>query len=127
MDYLALKITHVSCAGISYALFVVRGIWMMRGAQVLHRRWVRIVPHVVDTVLLASAVALVVMSRQYPLVNGWLTAKLAALLVYIGLGMVALRHGRTRRVRVTAWLAAQGVFFYIVAVALTRNAWPGSG
>jgi len=124
MVYASLKIVHVGCVAASYALFVVRGIWMMRESSHLQHRWVRIVPHLVDTLLLASAVALAVMSHQYPLANGWLTAKVAGLLIYIGLGTVALKRGRTRRVRVTAWLAAQAVFFYIVAVALTRQPLP---
>jgi uncharacterized membrane protein SirB2 len=87
----------------------------------LERRWVRVLPHVVDTVLLASAIALVVMLKQYPLVEPWLTAKVAGLVLYIALGMVALRHGTTRRIRTGAWFAAQAVFLYIVAVALTRS------
>ena len=124
MDYASLKIVHVSCVAASYALFVVRGIWMMRESSHLQHRWVRIVPHLVDTLLLASAVALAVMSHQYPLANGWLTAKVAGLLIYIGLGTVALKRGKTRRVRVRAWLAAQAVFFYIVAVAITRQPLP---
>ena len=124
MDYASLKIVHVGCVAASYALFVVRGIWMMRESSHLQHRWVRIVPHLVDTLLLASAVALAVMSHQYPLANGWLTAKVAGLLIYIGLGTVALKRGRTRRVRVTAWLAAQAVFFYIVAVAIMRQPLP---
>ena len=124
MDYLSLKIVHVGCASISYSLFVVRGVWMLRGSSLLQRAWVKVVPHVVDTVLLASAVALAVMSHQYPLVHAWLTAKVAGLLIYIGLGMVALRHGKTHCVRLTAWIAAQGVFFYFVAMALTRNPFP---
>ena len=124
MDYASLKIVHVGCVAASYALFVVRGIWMMRESSHLQHRWVRIVPHLVDTLLLASAVALAIMSHQYPLANGWLTAKVAGLLIYIGLGTVALKRGRTRRVRVTAWLAAQAVFFYIVAVAITRQPLP---
>jgi len=124
MDYASLKIMHVSCVAISYVLFVLRGIWMMRESAMLRRRWVKIVPHLVDTLLLASAVALAVMSHQYPLSNGWLTAKIVGLLIYIGLGTVALKRGKTRRTRVTAWLAAQAVFFYIVAVAITRQALP---
>lgn len=114
----------MTCVAASYALFCVRGVWMMHGSALLQRAWVRVVPHVVDTVLLASAVALAVMSRQYPLVNGWLTAKVAGLLIYIGLGTVALRRGKTRRARIVAWVAAQAVFFYIVAVALTRQPLP---
>jgi uncharacterized membrane protein SirB2 len=124
MDYVALKIAHVSCVAVSYALFVARGVWMLRESGLLRRRWVKIVPHVVDTLLLASAVALAVMSHQYPLVNDWLTAKVAGLLIYIGLGTVALKRGKTRRTRITAWLAAQVVFFYIIVVALTRTPLP---
>jgi uncharacterized membrane protein SirB2 len=124
MDYIAIKFIHVGCVAISYALFVVRGVWMMRDCALLQRRWGKIVPHVVDTVLLASAIALALMSHQYPFAHGWLTAKVAGLLVYIGLGMVALKRGKTRGTRVAAWLAAQAVFFYIVAVALTRRPLP---
>ena len=121
------RLMHVCCVFASYALFFLRGVWMMRGSAVLQRRWVRIVPHIVDTLLLASAVALATMTRQYPFTAPWLTAKLMALLVYIVLGMIALKHGRTRCTRIAAWIAAQGVFFYIVAVALTRRPWPWPG
>lgn len=124
MDYVSLKITHVSCVALSYALFVVRGTWMMRESELLQRRWVRITPHVVDTALLASAIALAFTLRQYPMVHGWLTAKVIGLLFYIGLGTMALKRGKTRRARIVAWLTAQAVFIYIVAVALTRNPLP---
>jgi uncharacterized membrane protein SirB2 len=121
MDYMTLKTLHVSAVATSYTLFVVRGVWMVRGSALLAHRWVKIVPHVVDTVLLASAIALAVAIRQYPFQAAWLTAKVIALIVYIGLGTVALKRGRTRGIRIGAWIAAQLVFFYIVAVALTRN------
>lgn len=127
MDYLSLKAVHIGCVAISYALFAARGVWMMRGSALLERRWVRIVPHAVDTVLLASAIALAIMLHQYPLANGWLTAKVAGLLVYIGLGTIALKRGKTRRARIAAWLAAQAVFFYVVAVAITRSPLPFGG
>jgi uncharacterized membrane protein SirB2 len=97
---------------------------MIRGSPRLASRWVRIVPHVVDTLLLASAVALAVLLRQNPLVQPWLAAKLIALGAYIGLGTVALKRGRTPRIRIVAWIAAQAVFVYIVCVALTRNPLP---
>lgn len=127
VDYPILKAVHVTCVALSYALFLVRGVWMMRGSALLQRAWVRIVPHVVDTVLLASAIALSVMIHQYPIANGWLTAKVAGLLAYIGLGTIALKQGKTRRIRIVAWFAAQAVFFYIVAIAITRRPlpWPG--
>jgi uncharacterized membrane protein SirB2 len=127
MDYLLIKQVHVACAALSYAGFFVRGVWMMRGSAMLARRWVRIVPHVNDTVLLASAIALAAMSRQYPFVQGWLTAKVVALVLYIGLGMLALKPGRARPQRIAAWVAAQLVFIYIVLVGLTRSPVPGAG
>ena len=83
-----------------------------------------VVPHVIDTVLLASAVALAVMSRQYPIEQPWLSAKVLALVGYILLGTVALRRGRTRRQRIVAWLLALAVFGYIVAVARARVPFP---
>lgn len=124
MDYLTLKSLHVGCVAVSYALFLLRGIWMMWRPEWLRLRWVRTLPHVVDTVLLGSAVAMALMIRQYPFVAGWLTAKLLALLLYIVLGSIALKRGRTRNQRIAAWFAAQAVFFYIVAVALTRSPLP---
>lgn len=119
-----MKLTHVSCAALSYALFATRGIWMLRNSSLLQRRWVKTVPHVVDTALLASAIGLAVMSQQYPLVAPWLTAKVIALLLYIALGMIALKRGKTKSVRIAAWIAAQMVFVYIVAVAVTRSPLP---
>ena len=124
MDYSALKTIHIACVIASYALFFVRGVWMIGESALLQRRWVRIAPHVIDTVLLASAIALAVMIRQYPFVEPWLTAKVMGLVVYIGLGMIALRRGKSKRMRIATWIAAQLVFFYIVAAAITKSALP---
>ena len=121
MDYSTLKFIHVGSVIASYTLFLVRGIWMMRVPAMLERRWVKTVPHAIDTVLLVSAIALAVTIRQYPFVAPWLTAKVLGLVVYIVLGTIALKRGKSMRVRVLTWIAAQLVFFYIVAVALTHN------
>jgi uncharacterized membrane protein SirB2 len=112
---------HMACAAASLALFVTRGVWMLRGSPMLQRRWVRVVPHLVDTLLLASALTLAAAIRQYPFVDAWLTAKVIALLAYIGLGTVALKRGRTVRVRAAAFIAALLVFGYIGAVARTHQ------
>ncbi|MCW5598040.1 MAG: SirB2 family protein [Nitrosomonas sp.] len=120
-SYIFLKLIHVSSVILSYSLFMTRGIWMMRGSARLQQRWVKIMPHIVDTVLLASAIALAILIKQYPLADAWLTAKVMGLLVYIGLGMVALRFGKTRVIKISAWVMAQIVFFYIVMVALTKS------
>lgn len=124
MNYALIKLIHMSCAGLSFSLFFLRGVWMLNAPEWLQRRWVRIVPHVVDSALLGSAATLAVLSRQYPGVENWLSAKVIALLVYIVLGMIALKRGRTRGIRLLAWLAAMTVFVYIVAVARTRSVWP---
>jgi len=121
MSYATLKIIHVTSVIFSYILFTLRGVWMMQGSPILQRRWVKILPHVIDTVLLASAVALATMIQQYPGLSTWLSAKIGGLLLYITLGLIALRFGKTRRTKTISWITAQIVFFYIVLVALTKN------
>lgn len=122
MDYLAVKHAHMTLAALSGSLFFVRGLWMLTESPLGTRRWARVLPHVIDTFLLAAAVVLAVWSAQYPLQQDWLTAKVVALLVYIGLGTVALKRGRTRRTRLLAWIGALATFIYILAVAVTRSA-----
>lgn len=124
MDYSLLKHFHLATIAITLTLFVLRGAWMMADSPRLQARWVRIVPHVNDTLLLASGFGLAIMLGQYPLVNGWLTAKLFALIVYIVLGTVALKRGRTKGTRIAAWGAALVVFAYIVAVAIAHDPLP---
>lgn len=121
MNYLLVKQLHMTCAALSGSLFLLRGLWMLMDSPRLRQRWVRVLPHAIDTVLLASAVTLAVWSAQYPVAQGWLTAKVAALLLYIVLGSVALRRGRSRTTRAAAFVAALATFAYIVGVALTRN------
>lgn len=122
--YMVIKQVHLFAVSISLALFLLRGIWMLRGSPILQQRWVRVVPHVNDTVLLGAGVWLAILLRQVPGASGWLTAKLIALIVYIGLGTIALKRGRTATQRTVAWFAALAVFAYIVAVALTKNPMP---
>ncbi len=124
MNLFWVKIIHVSCVTVSFTLFFLRGIWLLRGSPTMRQRWVKIVPHVTDTLLLASAIALAIGIRQYPGADAWLTAKVVGMMFYIGIGMVAFRFGKTLRTRIAAWVAAQLVFVYIVAVALTHNPLP---
>ncbi len=123
MDYVLLKHLHVTSVVLSISLFLLRGLWMLADSDRLRRRWVRIVPHVIDTVLLASAIGMLLILRLNPLVLDWLSAKIVALVVYIALGMIALKHG-SRPVRIGAWLGALATFAYIVAVAYTKQPWP---
>ena len=115
------KTIHLSCVFLSFMGFFVRGIWMMRESKCLNMPLVRIAPHIIDTLLLVSAIILAVQMRISPLDHSWLMAKIIALLVYIGIGTVALKRGRSKQVRVYAWLLGLATFMYIVAVAFTKS------
>ena len=124
LPYLWIKWTHVGTVTFTGCLFLLRYLWMLRGSPMLRQRWVRILPHVNDTLLLLSGLAMTLRLRQYPFTQPWLTAKLIALLAYIVLGSVALKRGRTRRQRALAGVMALGCFGYILAVALGRAVLP---
>lgn len=121
MSYALLKMIHVGSVIVSFTLFFVRGIWLIQNSENLRQRWIKVLPHIVDTLLLGSAIALAITVQQNPLEHAWLTAKVMGLFVYIGLGLIALRFGKTRQIKITAWIAAECVFVYIVLVALTKH------
>ena len=100
MSYVALRYVHVGAVIASFCLFFLRGLCTMTAPGKLAARQVRVVPHVVDTVLLASAIALATMTAQYPFMQPWLTATVLALALHVLFGAVAIRRGRTRRARV---------------------------
>lgn len=119
--YGAVKYVHVISVALSLTGFFLRGLLMIRASPLLAARWIKVLPHVNDTILLVAAVSLAAMSGQYPFVVGWVTAKVLGLVAYIILGSLALRAGSTREVRIVCWLAAMTVFAWIVSVALTRQ------
>ena len=121
MSYLILKHLHVTCVVLSGLGFCLRGWWMLRESPLRQHRLTRILPHIVDTLLLGSALTMAWMSGQYPFVEGWLTAKLCGLLAYILLGMMALKRGRTQAIRARYFGLALVAYAYIVSVALTRS------
>ena len=115
------KIIHISSALLSIFGFFIRGIWMIKQSPWLQQKWVKILPHIVDTVLLTSAITLAVQYAISPISNPWLMAKIIALLLYIYLGLIAMRLGKTRTIRTAAWVAAMVVFTYIFAVAKSKS------
>lgn len=125
MSYLALKHLHVTCVVLSGLGFSLRGWWMLTGSPLLQARLSRVVPHVVDTLLLGSALVMAWQSGQYPFAQGWLTAKFFGLLAYIACGTMALKRGKTPRQRLVFLVLALAAFAYIVSVALTRSTLPG--
>lgn len=121
MNYSLLVNLHVTTAMISVLLFIGRGIWVMRHEHRARPRWMTWIPHVNDTILLFLGIILMLTIHQYPLTHNWLTAKLTALLIYILLGMVVMKWAKKNSTRFIAWLAALGVFAYMVGVAITKQ------
>ena len=114
----------MTCAGLSLAGFILRGYWMVHQSPRLQHPLTRTLPHIIDTLLLLSAIGLTLILRQYPFTAPWLTAKVSALLLYILLGSLALKRGRSRRVQIIAFYSALAVFGYILSVALSHSPWP---
>ncbi len=119
--YALLKLAHASFAALTISGFLLRCYWMLTSSAWLQHRVTRILPHVVDTLFLASGIAMLFMLTLNPFKVDWLVAKFVALLVYIVLGTIALKRGRTRGARVIAACAAVAVFIYIVGVAINHS------
>lgn len=121
MLYLTIKHLHITCVILSIAGFCLRGLLHMQKSTLLARRWVRLLPHVNDTVLLAAALTLTVLTGQYPFLDAWLTAKVFGLIGYIILAALAFQPQRPPRLRLAAGLAAATLFGWIVSVALSKQ------
>lgn len=118
-----LKFLHRTLATLSILGFVTRWVLSMRGAAVMAHPAMRIWPHLIDTGLLASAIALAVLASVSPWGDAWLGAKVIGLLAYIGLGMMALGRARGSRSRLIAGIAAIAVYAQIVACAIAKSPW----
>lgn len=116
-----LKLIHVTCAFVSIAGFALRGYWMAVDNRLLQHRVAKVLPHVIDTLLLGSALTLLIVLQLSPLTQPWLSAKIIALLLYIGLGMVALRFGQSKQIKVCASLLALLTAGYMVSVAYSKS------
>jgi uncharacterized membrane protein SirB2 len=123
MDYAAIKLLHQTSVILSGLGFTVRGMESLRGAQWTQGRIAKTLPHIVDTVLLFSALMLAGMLHLNPAHSPWLMAKILGLLVYIGLGVVALRARLAWKTRATAWVLALMVLFWIASVAILKTPW----
>lgn len=124
--YVPLLIAHITLALTSPVLFSVRAWRSIRGLDPA-RGWLRVTPHIVDTLLLLAGITLAITIRQYPFVNGWLTAKLIGLIAYIGVGHAAVRRAHSRGGKIAAWLIGLAIVLYIYAVAVTKDPAVGIG
>jgi uncharacterized membrane protein SirB2 len=119
--YLQILWIHIGCVIASGSLFFTRGCMMLAGLPAANHIALRRISVVIDSLLLAAAIALTTIIHQYPFVQAWLTVKVVLLVGYIALGVFALRRGRTRAIRATYFAAAMIVFLFIVTVARAHN------
>ena len=119
--YFAIKHLHILCALLSIGGFTLRGFWMLTSSPMLENYWVKKLPHFIDTLLLASAITLTFLIQQYPFVDTWITVKIFALLGYIAFGLIALRFGKNKIQRGSAFLLAALTFCYIVLLARSHD------
>lgn len=119
--YLVLRNAHIACAIATIVLFVLRGGLMLADSRWQQNVVLRYLPHAIDTLLLTTALMLTTVIHQYPFAVSWLTAKVVLLVVYIALGSIALKRGRTRRVRVVAFVAALATIGFLVTVARAHH------
>jgi uncharacterized membrane protein SirB2 len=112
---------HITCVILSGALFFARGIMRIWESPLVNRRVLRVSSYLIDTTLLTAAILLTLIIRQYPLTEGWLTAKVALLLVYVVLGSLALKRARTRRARLLTFLGALAIYGCIISIAIAHD------
>ena len=53
-----MKHMHMTLALVSIVLFNLRFLWMMRNSELIQKKWVKITPHVVDTLLFLLGIGL---------------------------------------------------------------------
>ena len=123
MSYLSIKSIHMLLALASICGFVIRWTWMKTASPLYEHRLTKILPHIIDTLLLTSAIWLAVSIQQYPFTQHWLTAKVIGLVAYIILGSLALKRARTDAGKNMAFFASLLIFVWIISVARTKSAW----
>ena len=121
--YLQIKWVHIWAVILSGSLFALRGQLMLARSRLTNHAALRYLSYAIDTTLLTAALMLVTILHQYPFVQAWLTVKVLLLVVYIVLGTLALKRGRTRGVQVACYVAALAVFAFIASVARAHNPW----
>ena len=119
--YMMAKHLHLTAVGLSILFFIFRFIWSQFDATALSKKWVKILPHIIDTVLLASAIWLCFILSQYPLVNPWLTFKVIGVVLYIAFGLFALKKAKTALAKWGFFVAALAVLMATAMVAVTKQ------
>ncbi|OUS39195.1 regulator SirB ['Osedax' symbiont bacterium Rs2_46_30_T18] len=122
--YIILKHSHLSLMLISVSLLIIRTLAVTVNAQWLQKKWAKILPHVIDTLLLLSAIALMITIEQYPGADHWLSAKIIALFGYITFGTLAIKGNKNAASRIGMLLIALSFIVYMMIVAISKNPMP---
>lgn len=122
--YLPLKHLHLTCISLSLILFVTRFYWRKQNPSMLQKKWVKILPHTIDTILLASAIGMAIIASINPLEQAWLAAKILALLAYILAGTFALKRANSPQAQNLSFVLALTCFAYILMVAFSKQVLP---
>ncbi len=121
MSYLIIKHLHITLAFASICFFCVRFAWSISNSAQLQQKWVRVFPHIVDTLLLSLGLYLMIVMKLWPTEHPWLATKLIALVVYILLGTFAIKRGKTKIVKWGTGILAILVYVYMINVAISHN------
>ena len=115
------KLLHMTLAVNSISLFTLRFIWTLANSAKLEAKWIKITPHVIDTLLIIIGVAMMAKLYINPLEQLWLGEKLLALAAYIFTGYYTLKIARNRMMQIIGYLGAMGWVMLIVRLAMTRE------
>jgi uncharacterized membrane protein SirB2 len=119
-----IKTVHVLCAIISISGFLYRGYLKLTQPAALSKKWLKISPHIIDTILLASGLVMLFQLQYYPNQYNWMAIKLIMVVVYILLGIVTLRFAANKTQTFAAFIAALLCYTYIIFIAINKSAWP---
>lgn len=119
--YPQIKSIHIAMAITSGLIFALRGAGVLAGMRWPHWLPVRWTSYTVDTALLTAALMLLTMLPGAMFANGWLTVKLLLLVVYIVLGVFAIKRGRTRLAKAGFYVAALLTFGMVYSIARAHS------
>lgn len=120
--YMMAKHLHLTLIAVSVLFFITRYFWVMTDSGMMQKKWVKVVPHIIDTFLLISAITLCVILSQYPFVTGWLTEKFIGLILYILFGLLALKLGKDKKIKTVGFVLAIGTIAVMGKLAVTKQA-----
>ena len=115
------KHLHMTVALMSVLLFTLRFVWTLKSSQQLDKKWVKILPHVVDTFLLLLGLVLMMKLALNPFEQMWLGEKLLAVVAYIFTGYYTLKLAKKRMLQVIGYLGAVGWLILVVKLAATKT------